>query len=213
MSKRNIAMKKMHFHLMKASAFAMKELALDHKFLATLVKAGHVKSPKALQAANASPFAQAAQPAAQAADSTAVTAPGNQAHYVTWGPTVSRSGFTLSFMARASNDIAIAVMGARAERAADAIEVVVGGFGDNQSVIRQGTQGRVLTTNTVTGRARKAATAGLWVAYLDGVLSVGHGGNPEPFMSAPVTLPAGEALQVGFAGWDSVVSVSNVVAK
>jgi hypothetical protein len=202
---RNAGMKKMHYHLLKAAAYAMRELASDRKYLASLMRHVTVNEGKRRVTVNGDLKKQAKK-------SKSAVAPGNQAHYSVFGPSVSSSGFRLSFTAKATNDIHVAFLGKRVQRSKSAVEVVIGGFGDQQSMIRQGTQGSEVVSNTQAGRARAAAIVGYEIVYQDGFLTVSPQGG-EPFLSAPVTMPKGARLQVGLGGWDSPVAFTNVRAS
>ena len=78
------------------------------------------------------------------------TAPGNAAHYVQWAPnTVPTSGngiagFEFEFYAEAANDVHVIFSCAKEKRPRQAIEVVLGGWGNRRSVIRSGAQGQEL---------------------------------------------------------------------
>jgi len=190
------AVKKVQFHLTKALAFAQQQLVADRAIIKGLCQAVRRVGKKSTRP-TASPLVFAAA--------------GNNGHYNVFAAKVSRKQFRLSFVAEATNDIHVAFMSSKSDRSASAVEVAIGGWGDNQSVIRQGTQGREVASNTARGQA-KACAKGCWIAYKNGQLSVGQKGNTQAFMSAKVTLPAGESLHVALAAWDHPVYFSRVRA-
>jgi hypothetical protein len=195
-NQRTKSFKTIRYHLRQALSFALKQQAAEKVLIRRTCK------PVAL-----------ARPARPTVSPIVYSAAGNNAHYVVFGPTVARKSFRLSFKAEATSDIHVAFMGSKSVRSDSAVEVVIGGWGDNQSVIRQGTQGRELASNSGSGQA-KACAAGCWVRYDDdGTLSVGRASHDTPFLSAKVTLPAGQQLQVAFGAWDHPVYFSQVLAE
>ncbi len=185
--------KKVRFHLRKALSFAQMQLVADRAVIKGLCKAVRVSKKSARPTASPIVFAAA----------------GNNGHYNVFAAKVSRKQFRLSFVAEATNDIYVAFMSDKSDRSPSAVEVAIGGWADNQSVIRQGTQGRELASNTSRGQA-KACAKGCWISYQNGKLSVGQKGKSQPFMAAKVTLPAGQSLHVALGAWDHPVYFSQV---
>ena len=90
------------------------------------------------------------------------------------------------------------------------LEIVIGGWGNTQSLIRVGNQGRVLASQTTRNFMSATEMQSFWACMRNGVLSVGRGrtvGAME-FMSARVptlSLRTNE-LHVGFASWENNVT-------
>jgi len=141
-----------------------------------------------------------------------VSAPANNAHYVKFGKMVdAKDGFDMQFSAKGSNDVHIAFLTDRVARSNDAWEVVLGGWGNSRSVIRQGTQGIELTSiqsNQSVGPSD--AWRYYWLSYDADthILSVwddtGNYGD-APLMTTTVPALSSTQLYPAFGAWDSPV--------
>jgi len=137
-----------------------------------------------------------------------VTVPGNHVHYVSYWKTVSARDFDVAFSAQGKDDVNVALMCGKQNRTQNAYEIVIGGWGNTRSVIRQGTQGKELV---VAQGARVTADklTTYWVSYEAGVLSVSSS-SQDDFLTVKVNKLPCDKLTVTFAGWDNPVQISNV---
>jgi len=187
---------------------------MDYHLLKAAQNAFHSKADKVLPdgkiVVNPPKTKIPAQLPAQAIDAD-IIAPGNNAHYVKFGPKLNADSFSMTFWARASNDVHVSFMnGDKQDRSDDAIEVVIGGWGNQRSVIRHGTQGKELAVDNKADRVSKTNWRLFWVKVTEGVLFVGeYQMNRRTFLSAKVPLKA-KSLQVAFGGWDSAVYFSKI---
>jgi len=135
-----------------------------------------------------------------------VIAQGNTAVYGIFPLSVSASAFEYEFETKGSNDVHVSVQCGQAGRTGNAVEVVVGGWGNSRSVIRQGTQGRELTARSQKGVCDANNFRKMKVRVEDNTIDVLV--NGDKFMSAAMpklNCPSNQ-YQLGIAGWDSPVA-------
>jgi len=137
------------------------------------------------------------------------TALPNNAHYNTFGETVTNDKFGIQFSALASSDVHVALMCGEKARTEDAYEIVLGGWGNTRSVIRKGTQGEPLAVHNgvqVNARVMKA----YWIEYDNGFLGVYSSPQGEPIMSSKVDKLPCDELTVAFGAWNTPVHFQHV---
>jgi len=123
------------------------------------------------------------------------------------GPfTMNANDFSFSLEAMGGSDISFAFMPKMQQRTNDCWEVVIGTAQNSKSVIRSGTQGRVLTT--VNGpRANGGYFMSYTVTVKKGVMTVSE--NSKVFMTARVPKLSSNKVFVGVGAWEVPVTYSN----
>ncbi|KAI8514743.1 hypothetical protein Bbelb_073340 [Branchiostoma belcheri] len=90
--------------------------------------------------------------------------------------------FGYSTAAKASNDVFIALSLEQSDRG-DLYEILIGGWGNTQSVIRRSAEGTAKTTVSTPGILSADELRGFWISWVpDGTIAVGREGEGSPFM-------------------------------
>ncbi|KAI8499818.1 hypothetical protein Bbelb_221350 [Branchiostoma belcheri] len=88
----------------------------------------------------------------------------------------------LTFSVKASHDVFIALSLEQSDRG-DLYEIIIGGWGNTQSVIRRSADGPDQTTASTPGILSADELRGFWISWApDGTIAVGREGEGSPFM-------------------------------
>jgi len=147
-----------------------------------------------------------------------ITAPANLGHYKVFQKgTVNAKGFDVRFAAKGVSDVMIAFMCEEESRSDEAYEIVLGAFGGSRSVVRFGTQGKVLGYRDEDRHAERPRVypdefTTYWVSYLaeDKIIDVYTGTNNAPIMRGFKVPPLPcTRLKVAYGAWEKPVTFAN----
>ncbi|XP_035683940.1 uncharacterized protein LOC118420950 [Branchiostoma floridae] len=109
------------------------------------------------------------------------------------------TGDRFEFEVQATNDVHVALSSQRHDLA-NMYEIVIGGWGNTQSVIRRSKQGRNHARASTSGINSNTQYRTFWITWSpDGTIAVGRGGETQPFMQWTDPNP----LPITFAGYST----------
>lgn len=147
-----------------------------------------------------------------------ITAPATLGRYKVFQKgTVSARGFDVRFSAKGHGDAMVAFMCEEEERSEEAYEIHLGAYDGTRSVIRHGTQGKVLGYRDEDRHALRPRTypdeyTTYWVSYLpeDEVIDVYTGTNNAPLIRGFKVPPLPcKRLKVAYGAWEKAVVYAN----